>query len=184
MDENNLGARLKRIRREKKMTLSEVASKSGLSTAYLSNIERNATSPTVNNLFKISRALGVEIIDIMIEDLPGKNLLLRREERENLFHSNPNMIYESITRSDLDLSGVCITIAEDCYDEVVTTGHANYAELGICVEGCYQVNMNGMVYTMQAGDTLYVPKGTPHSYCKMGPGRCVTYWIYALPKKG
>ena len=187
MDSENctVGPKLKEIRKAKGLTLNELADKTELSTAYLSNIERNQTSPTVNNLFKISKALGVEIVDIMTDTsvLPNR-LVTRREERDNLFGNvHSSILYESITAKEHDLVGVCVTIDSDCYDEVVSTGHVNYSEMGIQVEGSLLIRYNDSEEILNVGDTIYLPQNIPHGYKKYGKGRCVTYWIHAKEEK-
>lgn len=179
-ESSGVGVKLKELRKFRKMTLIDLANRTGLSSAYLSNIERNQTSPTVDNLFKISRALGVEIIDIMTDiSEQQENLVLKKEDRENLFGMTSGIVYETITAKNHGLSGVCITIDKECYDEVVSTGHAHYSELGIQVEGELLLKYNKSETVLREGDTIYIPKNTVHGYKKYGEGRCVTYWVHA-----
>ena len=44
---------LKRIRRERGLSLTELAELSGVSKGMLSQIENNGTSPTINTIWKI-----------------------------------------------------------------------------------------------------------------------------------
>ena len=176
---DNVGQKLKAFRKQKNMTLQNLADTTGLSSAYLSNIERSATSPTVENLFKISRALGVEIIDIMSDSFEQTdNLIVRQEERKQLFGDRKGILYESIVDGERDLNGVCITIEVKCTESVVSTGHAHYGELGIQVEGELEIDYGKERAVLKAGDTIYIPKGTPHGYRKISSGRCVTYWLH------
>jgi transcriptional regulator with XRE-family HTH domain len=43
----NLGSRLRDLRRRQKMTLEELGKRTGLTSGFLSQIERNITSPFV-----------------------------------------------------------------------------------------------------------------------------------------
>ena len=54
-----IGIRLKEIRKEKKMTLKEVAEGAGVSISFLSQVERGKSSVTLESLRKISEVLGV-----------------------------------------------------------------------------------------------------------------------------
>ena len=54
----NVGKRIKSIRKRKNLTLQEVSENSGMSASAISAIERNVSSPTVNTLVAIGRALG------------------------------------------------------------------------------------------------------------------------------
>ena len=57
----NLGSLLRRRRKEKKLTLKEVAEKAHLSEGFLSQIENNVKTPSVPNLVKVCDALGTEM---------------------------------------------------------------------------------------------------------------------------
>lgn len=52
-----LGRRIRKLRLERRLTLKQVESSSGLSATHLSEIERGRTSPTIGALIRIARAL-------------------------------------------------------------------------------------------------------------------------------
>ena len=57
----SVAATLKRLRRQKSLSLEELAQLSGVSRSMLSQIERDTTNPTVATLWRITTALGVSI---------------------------------------------------------------------------------------------------------------------------
>lgn len=60
-----LGRRLRALRREQKLSLSEVARRSGVSKGYLSQLERSAAiRPSADTLFAVSRTLGASAIEL------------------------------------------------------------------------------------------------------------------------
>src|SRR3954453_8467875 len=56
-----LGPEIRNLRKARGMTLAAVAAASGLSVGYLSLLERDRATPSINALHAISRALGVTI---------------------------------------------------------------------------------------------------------------------------
>jgi transcriptional regulator with XRE-family HTH domain len=54
----DVGSRIKRVRREKGLTLRALESLSGVSATHLSEIERGHTSPTLGSLARVARALA------------------------------------------------------------------------------------------------------------------------------
>ncbi|WP_243290227.1 helix-turn-helix domain-containing protein [Bacillus sp. FJAT-47783] len=57
-----IGERIKRLRKEKGLSLSELAEKAGVAKSYLSSIERNIQkNPSVQFLEKVSSVLGVTV---------------------------------------------------------------------------------------------------------------------------
>ena len=51
-------------RRQAALSQEKLAEKADLSTVFISRIERGKESPSVDNLVKISRALGVRVRDL------------------------------------------------------------------------------------------------------------------------
>ncbi len=61
-----IGDNINRIRKEKKLTLSELAERAQISKSYLSNIERNLNdNPSIQILEKISTVLEVNLITLV-----------------------------------------------------------------------------------------------------------------------
>jgi transcriptional regulator with XRE-family HTH domain len=56
-----LGRQIRELRKARNMTLSELASRTGLSVSYVSQVERSISSPSVVALYEISRALNVNV---------------------------------------------------------------------------------------------------------------------------
>ncbi|WP_108668915.1 helix-turn-helix domain-containing protein [Peribacillus acanthi] len=70
-----IGDRVKRLREEKKMSMSELADKAGVAKSYLSSLERNLqTNPSIQFLEKISGVLEVPV-DSLLHDEPNKDSL-------------------------------------------------------------------------------------------------------------
>ncbi|RCW74853.1 helix-turn-helix domain-containing protein [Saliterribacillus persicus] len=61
-----IGDNINRIRKEKNLTLSELAERAQISKSYLSNIERNLNdNPSIQILEKISKVLDVSLITLV-----------------------------------------------------------------------------------------------------------------------
>tara|TARA_R110002096_G_scaffold436105_1_gene668155 strand:- start:178015 stop:178590 length:576 start_codon:yes stop_codon:yes gene_type:complete len=61
----DIGQKIKQLRSAKNLTLDQLASQSGVSKSMLSQIERNKTNPTVATLWSMTRALDVEIGELL-----------------------------------------------------------------------------------------------------------------------
>lgn len=56
-----IGQNIRRIRKERELTLKQLARRTGLSVSLLSQIERAESSASVSSLYKIAVALGVKL---------------------------------------------------------------------------------------------------------------------------
>lgn len=60
-----VGTNFARLRRERGLTQEQLAEQSGFSQQYLSGLEQGRRNPTIVTLFELSRALGVEPVDLI-----------------------------------------------------------------------------------------------------------------------
>ncbi|GLI06374.1 transcriptional regulator [Paenibacillus tyrfis] len=65
-----IGKRIQHYRKQKRISLTELANRAGVAKSYLSSIERNIQkNPSIEFLHKISAVLGVEV-EALIHDVP------------------------------------------------------------------------------------------------------------------
>lgn len=76
-----IASTLKSLRKERKMTLKELASETGVSISFLSQVERGKSSVTLESLRKISDALKVDPSAFFNEDDNARDDLAERLER-------------------------------------------------------------------------------------------------------
>lgn len=79
---------LKRIRKDYGWTLEDLAKRSGVSRAMLSQIEAKKTNPTIAVLWKISTAFGLHFSALLGEDKGTDVTVLRREGMQKLASSD------------------------------------------------------------------------------------------------
>ena len=64
-----IGEKIKQLRNEKNLSISELADRAGVAKSYLSSIERNIQSnPSIQFMEKISQVLGVSVNELLRED--------------------------------------------------------------------------------------------------------------------
>lgn len=64
----DIGHKIKQLRIQKGLTLEELASRSELTKGFLSQTERNLTSPSIATLNDIVEALGTSLSEFFQED--------------------------------------------------------------------------------------------------------------------
>ncbi|WP_330501365.1 helix-turn-helix domain-containing protein [Peribacillus frigoritolerans] len=69
-----IGYRVKSLREERKMSISELSTKSGVAKSYISSLERNLqTNPTILVLEKIARILCIKV-DALLNEQADKSI--------------------------------------------------------------------------------------------------------------
>ena len=70
-----IGERVKKLREEKKMSMTELAERAGVAKSYLSSLERNLqTNPSIQFLEKIAGVLGVPVDVLLFDELKRDTL--------------------------------------------------------------------------------------------------------------
>lgn len=79
MPQGLMGNTLKSLRKERKLTLKDLAEKTGVSISFLSQVERGKSSVTLESLKKIADALGINPSVFFANDDLQDDLNTRRE---------------------------------------------------------------------------------------------------------
>ncbi len=77
----HVGGRLRRLRLAKAMTLMDLQSAAGVSTAHISEIERGHTSPTIFTLERIATALGIDVAELLSPERDEPVAVVRGADR-------------------------------------------------------------------------------------------------------
>ncbi|MBI3243625.1 MAG: cupin domain-containing protein [Chloroflexi bacterium] len=179
--ENTLGASIRRARKRRGLTIQQVAKLSGLSISFISQLERDLLSPSVNSLQKISRALGIQIGGFF-EGQGNTGRVVRAGER-------PRLIYPNRNEEEYLLTPVRSKKLQVLYYRLkpgATSGDTPYShdsdeECGIVLRGSLEVSVNGEVYILNAGDAVTFDSHLPHTWRNMGDEECEALWVVTPP---
>ena len=81
-DTPKVGARVRSLRRERGLTIEQLAAATGLTKGFISQLERDRTAPSLSSIARICDALGVRLSHIFErEPAPA---LVRRNERSSV----------------------------------------------------------------------------------------------------
>lgn len=171
-----IGDRIRTLRKEQNMTLTDMAEKTELSLGYLSNLEQNKTSPTIANLHKICNALTITLNDILIPGSVEQNVVVvRADSRKTLFEQdNGTLRYESLTVGNTDVKVTCMIISGD---QLFSFSLHDHDEFGIVLEGVLELHIEDKNYFFYPGDSIYIKAHTMHSGKRGSKETCTSYWI-------
>ncbi|NLV89746.1 MAG: cupin domain-containing protein [Tissierellia bacterium] len=178
----NIGEKIKKLRKEKEMSIAELANKSDLSSSLISQIERNMVTPSIVSLWKIAQSLEVSVgyfFDEEVKDIA--NPIVRRNERKKIIASNNNAMYELLS-PDLNrkIEFLYITIKPGDYSSKDLVTHEG-EECGIVIKGRLMVKMKDKEYILEEGDSIYFDSTIPHKYINIGDEECISIWAMTPP---
>ena len=79
-----IGAQVRRRRRDRDLTLAEVAERTGLNVGYLSQVENDKASPSLETLASLAEALAVPITWFLLDASPAPRLVRLPSARRRL----------------------------------------------------------------------------------------------------
>ena len=81
----NLGTTIRKYRKQKKLTLKVVSEEAGISEGFLSQVENNVNSPSVDTLINICKAIGINAGEILNQvEKKEKIILIRKKDNIDL----------------------------------------------------------------------------------------------------
>lgn len=180
-DIQKIGYSVRAHRRDKGMTLQQLSDISGLSIGYLSNLERNANSPTLVNLQKICDALEISFYSLL-ERNKEEHIIIRHNEREILINEDNSMLFENVDFGLENESFVYMTIEPDGAGEGLSWEH-EYDEVGTVVKGHLTLFLDNQTFELDEGDTILIKAHTNHGYYNKTSERCISYWTRCKKEK-
>jgi transcriptional regulator with XRE-family HTH domain len=179
--DGTLGAGIRRARKRRGLTLQQVADSSGMSISFISQVERNLLSPSVNSLQKISRALGIQIGGFF-EGQGEFSRIVRASERPQLIYPNRDEEEYLLTPfNSKHLQVLFYRLKPGATSGDVPYSHDSDEEFGVVLRGSLEVSVNGEVYILHAGDAITFDSHLPHTWRNPGDDECETLWVITPP---
>lgn len=177
----DLGARIRSIRKAKKMTIKEVAAKAGVTIGLISQIERNLANPSVKSLRKIADVLGVPIAALFSQRFQQPGPVVRRNERRTLGSPVEGVTYSLLT-PDYNRA---IELVYGVYEPGAHTSEFLFAHAGeeccYILEGRMKLTLEDKTYILEEGDTISLPAMVPHKIENAGDTTLRAIWAITPP---
>lgn len=178
----NLGAKIRELRRRKRMRLVDVQQHSGLSASLISKLESSKLIPTLPTLLRLARVFNVGLDFFFAEEERNVSAtVIRRADRirlpEKLGGSDEVFNFESLS------FGVSEPPFEVFLGEIIAETpnsrfhqHGGY-ELLLVMTGEVEVRIGEDVHSLASGDSIYFDSSAPHTYRKISEGKCSVFVV-------
>ena len=100
----NLGKRVRKLRADRGWSLEELANASGVSRSMLSEIEREKANPTLTVTFRIARAFGLTLQELIesAEASASKIQVIRANDRNQVYRSDKQCEIRTLSPLNLE----------------------------------------------------------------------------------
>ncbi|MBI5656687.1 MAG: helix-turn-helix transcriptional regulator [Geobacter sp.] len=169
MSDYNIGAKIKKLRLAKKLTLQAVAKETGFSPALISQIENNNVSPPIATLSKIANFFDVKIGLFFIEDEEECGYEVVRKGEGKMIPrviarsgTNQGHSYESLSfrKQNKKMEPFLLTVTEKAHEE--NTYSHDGEEFLFIVQGNAELLLEGERILLNEGDCVYFDSSLKH----------------------
>jgi transcriptional regulator with XRE-family HTH domain len=166
--ELQLGPRIRALRQARGLTLRELAERAGVTESFLSQVEREVTSPSIASVQKIARGLDLAIAELFVEEAPHGRVV-RRAERRRIAYPGLLAVDEFLT-SGLDgrLQVILSTVEPGGGTGDEAYAHDSDEEVVIVLSGTLELWVEDERYVLEAGDTVTYSSRLKHRNKNVG----------------
>lgn len=179
----NLGALIRKYRRERKLTLKAVAERAGVSEGFLSQVENAVSSPSVDTLIHICNAIGVKAGDLVNQINRQEDLVLIRKsdlEEVDLPHTGfiTRRFFSPENRRTLDSA---ILMLEPDTAIPVRKEIKNGQEVLCVLKGSLEMTYGDRTILLNEGDSMqYWSMQERQNVTNRGKDRAIALWVGTL----
>jgi transcriptional regulator with XRE-family HTH domain/KaiC/GvpD/RAD55 family RecA-like ATPase len=177
-----LGQRLKELRTKRGLSQTELAKLIGVNPSTISQIESDLIYPSLPALLKMAEVLSVDIGAFFEQTGEEKKRFIfpAQEAVDIKFPDLPEgSIYGKILIPlDFEAKGEPYLIEIPPFKDIPSHFFIHKGEeIGYILSGRIHVKLNKAVYTLHAGDTIYLTSEMPTQWQNPGPGVARILWI-------
>jgi transcriptional regulator with XRE-family HTH domain len=165
-----LNERVRTLRKQRGMSLRQLAEATGLSPALLSQVERGNTDPSLSTVRKLAAVLGADLATLFAESPPAVVHHSRPGKRPLLSAGLGLMSYERLTPGRSDLEVLHGRLAPGQATSVEPWSHPS-TECTVVVVGSMTAEVDGTRYELAVGDSLTFDSRLPHRYLNDSDGK-------------
>lgn len=176
-----LGNDLRQLRRTRGLTLTGLAATLGRSVGWLSQVERDLSQPSVDDLRQLAAVLDVAVSSLMVPqaDPVEADHIVRADKRRPIGNREAGLV-EALLSPDLadDFEVVHSTFAPGA--SLKTPKQRATQELGFILTGRLDLWINEVLFRLGPGDSFRI-KGEPYRWTNPHDLPCVAVWVISPP---
>ena len=174
-----LGVRVRDLRKDRGLTLEELAEASGVSRAMISKLERGEKNPTLVIAARLAEGLGVSLSRLAGVEERREVVVVPKERRPVLRDPETGFVRQSLSPT---FAGRGVEFLRNVVPEGSTSGdfppHRKGVEEHLVVErGELEATLGGERYLLREGDALFFEADVPHRFDNVGRGECSYYLV-------
>lgn len=174
----DIGSKIKRLRQANGLTLEELANRSELTKGFLSQLERDLTSPSVTTLEDILEALGTNLQEFFSEK-PAEQIAFKKEDFFINEQDDYVVSYIIPNAQKNDMEPILIELEKG--KQSMTIDPHEGQEFGYVVQGKIKLIYGDNEFVLKKGETFYLKGLVSHYLINPGETKAKVIWISTPP---
>lgn len=175
-----IGKKIRRLRQEKYLTQDELASRCELSKGFISQVERDLTSPSIANLADILEGLGTNLQEFFSDDEDEK-IVFNNDDAFEVIDSKLKYKVEWIipNAQKNQMEPILLTIEEGgrYKEEIAHDGQ----EFGYVLSGEITIHLGDKIFKAKKNEAFYYSSAKNHYLSNSGKGEAKILWVSTPP---
>lgn len=175
-----IGNKLKELRIQKGLTQEELADRAELSKGFISQLERDLTSPSIATLVDILQCLGTDLKDFF-NDTADEQVVFKYtdyfEKIDTELHNKIEWIIPNAQKNLMEPIRLTLEPGGATYPDVPHEGE----EFGYVLQGSITIYLGNKSYKAKKGESFYYAANTKHYIAaSKKTGACIL-WVSTPP---
>ncbi len=176
----NIGEKIKRLRMKNSLTQEELANRCELSKGFISQLERDLTSPSIATLVDILETLGTNLKDFFNETIEEKIVFVKDdffETEDEEYGHKISWIVPNAQKNMMEPILVTIYAGGRTKDDDPHAGE----EFGYVLSGNIYVHIGSHKYKVKKGESFYFKPNYKHYLSNAGRSKSEVIWVSTPP---
>lgn len=176
----DIGKKIKELRIQLGLTQEDLADRCELSKGFISQLERNLTSPSISTLTDILQSLGTDLSDFFYENKTEEKIVFGEEDyfikEDKELGNTIEWIIPNAQKNEMEPIRLTLEPGGKSYPDNPHEGD----EFGYVVKGNILLHIDKSIYRAKAGESFYFTPGETH-YIEAGKKGAVIIWVSSPP---
>lgn len=158
-----IGDRIRAVRKERQLTVRQLARSAGVSPAHISQVERDITDPSLDSLRHIAQALGVPLFDLFQQPEDSGVAVVRSDSRMQTRSPHGELVYSRVSPGFGRLEVLEGVLQPGAASSQEPWSHPS-EECVVVTSGKLIAEVDGQRHQLHKGDSCYFDSRLPHRY--------------------
>lgn len=175
-----IGAKIRQLRVQKGLTQEELADRAELSKGFISQVERDLTSPSIATLVDILQCLGTDLKDFFNQDAEEQIVFHKEDYFEKLdeeLHNRVEWIIPNAQKNIMEPILLTLSPGGSTYPDNPHEGE----EFGYVLSGSITLYLGKKAYPVKKGESFYFTPGATHYIKASEKSGASLIWVSSPP---